>query len=101
MSRGVITKVVRSFGSSWGLVLPAGAKDESVFNRESMLNRADFERLRVGQELEFDLEADRTRALRIRVVWVEPYSDFLDQSHQGVKESGATPEPPQFPRVTT
>jgi cold shock CspA family protein len=94
MSRGVITKVIRSFGSTWGRVRPAGAKPELFFNLESMLNRADFATLRVGQEVEFDEEADMangTRALRIREVWVEPYSDLLSQSRPAVEEAGAIP----------
>jgi cold shock CspA family protein len=95
MSRGVITKVVLSFGSAWGRARPFGAKHESFFNLESMLNGADFANLRVGQEVEFDEEPDKAngkRALRIRLVWVEPYSDFLNRSWEGIKEAEETPE---------
>jgi cold shock CspA family protein len=102
MSRGEITKVVRSFGSTWGRVRHAGAEHESFFNLESMLNRADFPNLRVGQEVDFDEAADQrigTRALRIRPVWVEPYSDFLNRSQPGNKGAEATPEPSLVPGV--
>jgi cold shock CspA family protein len=102
MSRGVITKVVRSFGSTWGLVRRAEAKHESFFNLQSMVNKAEFANLRVGQQVEFDEEAYQasgTRALRLRLVWVEPYGDFLNRSEAGNKESEATPEPSLLPGV--
>jgi cold shock CspA family protein len=102
MSRGEITKVVRSFGSTWGRVRHAGAEHESFFNLESMLNKADFANLRVGQEVEFDEAADQrigTRALRIRPMWVEPYSDFLNRSQPGNKEGEETPRPSALPGV--
>jgi cold shock CspA family protein len=102
MSRGEITKVVRSFGSTWGRVRHAGTEHESFFNLESMLNKADFANLRVGQEVEFDQAADQpngTRALRIRLVWVEPYSDFLNRSEAGNKGAEATPGSSMLPGV--
>ena len=102
MSRGEITKVVRSFGSTWGRVRHAETEHESFFNLESMLNKADFANLRVGQEVEFDEAADQrigTRALRIRPVWVEPYSDFLNRSQPGNKGAEATPGPSLMPGV--
>jgi cold shock CspA family protein len=102
MSRGVITKVVRSFGSTWGLVRQADAKHELFFNLQSMLNKADSANLRVGQEVEFDEEVDQangTRALRMRPVWVEPYSDFINRSRPDNKGAEAAPTQPAWPGV--
>lgn len=102
MSRGVITRVVRSFGSTWGLVRAAEAEHDSFFNLQSMLNKADFANLRVGQEVEFDEEAyqpNGTRVLRLRIVWVEPYGDFLDRSKAGNKGAEGTSGPSLLPGV--
>jgi cold shock CspA family protein len=68
MTKGSITKVVTSFGSTWGRITPLGESSQVFFNLESFAEPANFEDLKEGQEVEFDQEPDRangTRAVRL------------------------------------
>lgn len=71
MRRGVISKVVSSYGSEWGRIRPVGLEVECFFNRASLLHPGDFAGLEPGQAVEFDDEPDRvhgTRAVRVAMV---------------------------------
>jgi cold shock CspA family protein len=71
MTRGVVMKVVRSFGSEWGRVRVAGTGLECFFNRSSLVRPRDFEVLALGQEVKFVEEPDRvngTHATRMTII---------------------------------
>lgn len=71
MTSGVVTKIVRSFGSEWGRVRTAQTGIDCFFNRASMLHPADFETLSLGQEVTFDSKPDMvngSRAERLTVL---------------------------------
>ncbi len=68
MTQGVIVKLVRSYGSSWGRIQPIGAQRDVFFNRASLPEDTDFDALREGQIVQFDEEPDRangTHAVRV------------------------------------
>lgn len=68
MTRGKIVRLVRSYGSRWGLIEPFGSPRSLFFNQASLPDGADFASLRDGQVVEFDEEPDRangSRAVRI------------------------------------
>lgn len=64
MTAGRITKIVTSFGATWGRVQPHGESRELFFNLESLARPADFNEMKEGQEVEFDEEADRANGAR-------------------------------------
>ncbi|HEX5368105.1 MAG TPA: hypothetical protein VFY10_01680 [Dehalococcoidia bacterium] len=64
MTSGVVTKVVRSFGSEWGRIRIAGSGADCFFNRGSLVHPTDFEALAIGQEVSFDDEADMVNGSR-------------------------------------
>jgi len=71
MTRGVVMKVVRSFGSEWGRVRIAKTGEDCFFNRSSLLRPLDFDALALGQEVKFVEEPDRvngTHATRMTIV---------------------------------
>ncbi len=71
MTNGVVTKIVRSFGSEWGRVRTAKTGVDCFFNRASMLHPADFETLSLGQEVTFESEPDMvngSRAERLKIL---------------------------------
>jgi hypothetical protein len=71
MTRGVVTKVVRSYGSEWGKVRAEGTDYESFFNRTSLAKAGDFALVEVGQTVEFVEEPDRangTRAVQLTIL---------------------------------
>jgi cold shock CspA family protein len=73
MTRGVVMKVVRSFGSEWGRVRVAKTGQDCFFNRSSLKRPGDFEALALGQEVSFVEEPDRvngTHATRMTIVIV-------------------------------
>jgi cold shock CspA family protein len=77
MSRGTVSKVVRSFGARWGRVRPDGEPREVFFNASMFVDVSDYERIAVGQRVEYDEEADRangSRAIRIRLLSAEARS---------------------------
>ena len=64
MTSGVVTKIVRSFGSEWGRVRTASTGVDCFFNRTSMVHPNDFEALQLGQEVTFDSEPDKVNGSR-------------------------------------
>ena len=53
MIAGKVTKLVTTFGSTWGRVSPSGEHREVFFNADSLARWQDFARLKVGQLVEF------------------------------------------------
>jgi len=64
MMAGRVTKIVTSFGATWGRVQPHGDSRELFFNLESLAQPADFKEMKEGQEVEFDEETDRANGAR-------------------------------------
>ena len=65
---GTVSKLVASFGSTWGLIKPVGESREVFFNANSLVDHPEYALLVVGQDVEFDEEfdqANRTHALRV------------------------------------
>jgi cold shock CspA family protein len=59
MTQGSITKLVSSFGSSWGRIRPQGDSREIFFNAASLAEPEAFSALELGQDVEFDERADQ------------------------------------------
>jgi hypothetical protein len=71
MSKGIVTKLVTSFGSEWGRIRIAGAGTDLFFNRKSLLRPAEFDSLSLGQEVKFDEAPDPvngSRAARMTMI---------------------------------
>jgi cold shock CspA family protein len=71
MTVGRITRLVRSFGSGWGLIRPAGDLREVFFNGASLVHPDDFARIEKEQEVEFEEQIDQvngTRAVRVTLL---------------------------------
>jgi cold shock CspA family protein len=58
MTKGSVTKLVNTFGSTWGRIRPEHGSREIFFNIASLEEAADFSTLEVGQAVEFDECAD-------------------------------------------
>lgn len=54
MTTGTITKLVTSFGSSWGRIGVSGRSREVFFNMASLQDPHEFDLLQQGLEVEFD-----------------------------------------------
>jgi cold shock CspA family protein len=75
MTIGKITKLVTSYGSTWGRIQPVGETREVFFNPETLVDPSEYAALKVDQEVEFDEEKDRangTHAVRVRLRAAEP-----------------------------
>jgi cold shock CspA family protein len=59
MTLGSITKIVRTFGSTWGRIQPQGETRQVFFNTPSLAEGTDFASLEVGQTVEFDERVDQ------------------------------------------
>ena len=81
--RGKITKLVKTYGSSWGRLRPNGTSRDIFFNPASFLRSDEFDRAEEGFEVEFDEEQDRangTRAVRVVMGNALPSTDFSRSS---------------------
>jgi cold shock CspA family protein len=58
MTRGSVTKLVKSYGSRWGRIKPHGDDREVFFNTASLDEAVEFTSLDVGQMVEFEEHAD-------------------------------------------
>ncbi len=58
MTRGSVTKLVKSYGSTWGRIKPQGGDREVFFNTASLDEAVEFSSLDVGQVVEFEEHAD-------------------------------------------
>jgi hypothetical protein len=58
MTTGKISKLVSSYGATWGRIKPAGEDRQVFFNARSVVG-FDYLDLTLGQEVEFTEEADR------------------------------------------
>ena len=68
MTAGKVTKLVRTFGSTWGRIQPDGETREVFFNAASLVVASGYADLEIGQEVEFEEERDLangTRAIHI------------------------------------
>ena len=68
MTRCSVSKVVTSYGSTWGRIRPQGDSREIFFNSASIDGTVDFSSIQIGQDVEFDECADHvngTRAERV------------------------------------
>jgi cold shock CspA family protein len=73
MTKGKVTKLANTFGSSWGRVRPDRGLRDVFFNLESLVDPADFARLTEGDAVEFEEEPERTNGIRaIRMTLVMP-----------------------------
>jgi cold shock CspA family protein len=75
VTKGRITKLANTFGSTWGWVRPDRALRDVFFNLESLVNPADFTRLVEGDLVEFEEEAERSngmRAINMSLVALQP-----------------------------
>lgn len=89
MLTGTVTKLVKSFGSTWGRVRPARRTADRgsrhvFFNVASLIDASDFARLSEGSAVQFNVRRDRANgvsALRMRIL-------------------GASSSPPTAPRAT-
>jgi cold shock CspA family protein len=59
MTKGSVTKLVKTFGSTWGRIQPDGDSREIFFNVASLVEPADFPSMTVGQDVEFDEQPDQ------------------------------------------
>jgi hypothetical protein len=59
MTQGSISKLVTSYGSTWGRIQPAGESREVFFNQASFDEAVEFLSLVVGQGVEFQERDDR------------------------------------------
>ena len=68
---GKVTKLVRSYGATWGRITPDGETREVFFNAATLIERSDYDALALGQAVEFDEEPDRangSHAVRVRLL---------------------------------
>lgn len=70
MIAGKITRLVTSYGSTWGRIKPDGEAREVFFNPETLADPSQYAGMLLGQDVEFDEEPDRangTHAVRVRI----------------------------------
>lgn len=71
MTRGTVSKLVSSFGSTWGRIKVEGQEREIYFNASTLVAPSGYAGIGLGQAVEFDEEPDRangTRAERVKLV---------------------------------
>lgn len=69
MTYGTVSKLVVSFGSSWGRIRPAGESRQVFFNQAALVQPSEFAAMDEGQEVEFEEEDDRangTHAVKVQ-----------------------------------
>ena len=64
MTKGTITRLTNSHGSTWGYIQPAGTVRVVFFDLLSLSREADFVNLIEGQDVEFEEEANRVNGTR-------------------------------------
>ena len=70
MTAGMITKLVRSYGSTWGRIKPHDETREVFFNAETLVDSSAYPDLMLGQDVNFDEEPDRangTHAVHVKI----------------------------------
>jgi cold shock CspA family protein len=70
MTAGKVTKLVTSYGSTWGRITPDREAGQLFFNPKSLVDAAVYPELKLGQDVDFDEEPDRangTHAVRVRI----------------------------------
>ena len=71
MSTGTVTKIVRSYGSSWGRIAVEGGQ-LTFFNESSFADPDEFERLQEGAAVSFTLADDPVNGSRAVAIEVLP-----------------------------
>ena len=69
MTLGKVSKLVKSYDSTWGRIRPTGESREIFFNPATLVEPEQFPGILVDQDVEFDEELDRangTHAVRVR-----------------------------------
>ena len=69
MTRGCVSKLVTSYGSTWGRIKPDGEERGVFFNPGALVDPSAYGALVLGEQVEFDEEPDRangTHALNVR-----------------------------------
>ena len=56
--RGRVSKIVRSFGASWGKIRPEGESRDLFFNASTLVRAEDYYKVVLGQAVEFDEEPE-------------------------------------------
>ena len=64
MTKGTITRLTNSHGSTWGYIQPAGTSRVVFFDLHSLSHEADFVNLATGQDVEFEEEVNRVNGTR-------------------------------------
>jgi hypothetical protein len=64
MTRGTITKVVKTHGSLWGFIQPQGSSHRAFFNAASFDEADGFDAAEEGLLVEFDEEKDPVNGFR-------------------------------------
>jgi hypothetical protein len=64
MVAGSISRIVNSFGATWGHVRPVSEPRQIFFNADSLVPGLDFAHLSVGDRVELDEEVDRANGMR-------------------------------------
>jgi cold shock CspA family protein len=68
MTKGFVSKLVISYGSTWGRIRPDGEVSGVFFNPQSLIDPTEYNDLVLDQEVEFEEEPDRangTHAIRV------------------------------------
>ena len=63
MTKGKVTKIVNSYGSTWGRVRPESEPREVFFNLTSLVDPADFAGLKEGDAVQFEERPDRANGM--------------------------------------
>ena len=71
MNTGTVTKIVRSYGASWGRIAVEGGQ-LTFFNESSFADPDDFERLQEGAAVSFKLTDDPVKGSRAVAIELVP-----------------------------
>ncbi|HEX5139469.1 MAG TPA: hypothetical protein VFX19_00870 [Dehalococcoidia bacterium] len=64
MTRGFITKIVSSYGATWGRISVQGESRDVFFNAAALDDPSSFPALEVGQEVEYSEQPDPVNGSR-------------------------------------
>jgi cold shock CspA family protein len=71
MTRGCVSKLVTSYGSTWGRIQPEGQAREVFFNSGALAEPSRYDELVLGQRVEFEEVPDRangSQAIRVKLI---------------------------------
>jgi hypothetical protein len=61
---GIISRIVSSYGATWGQISMSGSSRKVFYNRASFVAEADLEGLTLGDEVYFEEQPDRINGSR-------------------------------------